>query len=87
MLTFYSFFPEQITNQGETQERTQRKVIEETFAQHKLAVEGARQNPEGRVAEVVDTTLIGEFTTLSPKDRAPPTKVRHYKHLNVKKKE
>ena len=71
MFTFHSFLPKQVMSQGGKQERTQRKVIEETLAQHKLAVGGARQNPEGRVAEVVDAAPIDEVATSSPKKRAP----------------
>ena len=87
MPTFSSFLPEQIMNQGETQKRAQRKAIEETLAQHKLAVEGVRKSPEGCVAEVADTISIDEFATSSPKKRTPPTKDRYYKHLSVEKKE
>ena len=61
-------------------------MIEETLAQHRLAVGGARQDPEGRVAEVVDAAPIDEVATSSPRNRAPPTRDRCYRHLSVERK-
>ena len=54
--------------------RPQGDIIGETLAIHRLAVEGARQNPEGRVAEVTDIIPVDFSVTSSPKKLAPPIK-------------
>ena len=52
--------------------------VNESFAQHKIAVEDARLNPEGRTARVGDAEKFDLEATTTPKKRSKGTTRRTY---------
>ena len=66
---------------------TQKETIDGIFVLHKLAVEGARQNPEGRVGVVEDAVPLDTSVTPSPKKCKAPTKERCYRHSSGERKQ
>ena len=68
------------------QRQAQSEAIKETLAMHKLAVEGARQNPEGRVADIVDAAPFDDSATASLKKPTPSSRGRSYRRLSAERR-